>query len=158
MKQWFNQLKRNEQLMLVLCLALVVAYIIFQLLLVQRAEAREQVRNNNQLSRTTLIAVAELAAQYKHSSANASNVSGPQKTLAQIVNETVPAHQLSMKRFQPSSNGDASVRFENAAFNQILAWLLDVETNHPVVVKDLSVSPGNGSGLVNVSVRLRPGV
>ena len=157
MKNWFDQLKQQEQIMVVAGVACLVLYLVLYVGLGSRADKREQMEQANERARETLMNVAELAARYKQSGGNGA-ATQPQMTLSQLVNTTVPRYQLSMKRFQPSSNGDASVRFESVSFNQILAWLNDVESSRAVVVKDISVTPGNGSGLVNISVRLRPGV
>lgn len=158
LQQWFDQLKRSEQMLLASCALVLVLYLVYQLLIAPLAWQQQQLQRSNEQARQTLVRVRELAAQYRQQSASGQGTdTSRQRSLSQIVDETVVRHQLAMKRFQPSSNGDASVRFENTAFTQFLAWLYEIETAHPVVVKDLSVSPASGSGLVNISVRLRPG-
>ncbi len=58
-----------------------------------------------------------------------------------------------MSRFQPGSTGDVQIRFDNSSFDQVARWLHQLESEG-VTVRDLAISPGASTGLVNVSVRL----
>lgn len=155
MKEWFNNLRRQEQLMLLIGALVVVAYIVFVLILAPMADTRDNLQRQNVEAAQTLAEVGALANQYQSLSGVATAGARPTVgNLTVIVDTTVKANQLKMTRFQPSSQGDVQVRFENAVFNHIVAWLNDLEVNNGVLIKDLSLTPGAGKGLVNVSVRL----
>lgn len=159
MQQWFNNLKRQEQLMVSIGGVALVAYLIFTLLWQPMAASSETLATQNTVARETLSSVKQLADRYKAlEKTSKKRSSSSSKSLSRIIDETVKKNELVMKRFQPSSSGDVQVRFENAVFNNMLAWLNQLESDQGVFIKDLSVSPGNGSGLVNVSVRLRQGI
>ncbi len=158
MQQWFNNLTRQEQLMLLLGGGAVVVYIIYVMLLQPMSEKAESLELQNTVAAETLASVKNLAAEYNQLKKSGATSAGNQKSnLTRLIDTTVKSNNLVMQRFQPSSSGDIQVRLENAVFNDVVAWLGELELDHLVVIKDLSITPGQGSGIVNVSVRLNPG-
>jgi general secretion pathway protein M len=157
-KQWFNNFNTREQLMMVMGGAAVIVYLGYVLLWNPLAISQKNLKIQNQQATETLQKVEALAAQYKKlKQSGLSSKKGSGQSLSQIIDTSVARNQLKMKRFQPSSSGDAQVRFENAEFNHIIAWLYDLENGYGLIVKDLSVTPSNISGYVDVSVRLSQG-
>jgi general secretion pathway protein M len=159
MQQWFKRLTRQEQLMLLLCAAVVSFYLLYVVLLNPISMSVESLQQKNHVAEESLQNIRSLAQQYKllqKFGTGKSSVS--RQSLTRLIDSAVKKNELVMKRFQPSSSGDVQVRFENASFSNILAWLNDLESGNGVIIKDLSVSPGGASGIVNVSVRLRQGV
>lgn len=154
MKQWFNNLRRQEQLMVLVGGAVVAVYVVFVFILGPMADTRDKLQRQNQAAATTLAEVKALAEQYRRLQGGGSPTPATGGSLTRIVDTTVKHNQLSMSRFQPSSSGDVQVRFENALFNNLVAWLNELEVENGVLIKDLSITPGSGTGLVNVSVRL----
>ena len=112
----------------------------------------------NKSAAESLHNVQALAEEYKTLKKSGAGQSGQKQNLTRLIDSTVKKNQLNMSRFQPSSSGDVQVRFENAVFNNIITWINELESEHGAVVKDLSITKGSASGLVNVSVRLRQGV
>jgi general secretion pathway protein M len=152
-KQWYNQLPIREQFMLAIVSAIVVIYLLILMVWQPLNESRERLHQRNRASNETLAEVKTLVAQYKEVSQNgaaAENISLPQ-----LIDQTIREQQLSMTRFQPGSRGDASVRLENMPFDNVLRWLSDLELKHKLTIKDVSVTPGNSTGLVNVSTRIQ---
>lgn len=158
MEQWFNNLKRNEQLMLMVGGAFLLVYLLFMLLWQPVARSADNMQQQNEISRESLQKVRVLAEQYaKLKKSGTKGASGTDQSLTRTIDKTIKKNKLTMSRFQPSSSGDVQVRFENASFSNILAWLHELENDKGILVKDLSISPGVASGLVNISVRLRQG-
>jgi general secretion pathway protein M len=158
MKQWFNNLKRHEQLMLLGLSIVLLLYVIFTLLWQPLSESKQKLQQHNQQVAASLQTVKSLAAEYKQLSGGKSgNQQQAAGSLASLVDKAVADNQLTMSRFQPSASGDAQVRFENASFNAVLGWLYQMEYDYRVLVKDLSISKANAPGLVNVSVRVSKG-
>ena len=157
MSTWFDSLKRQEQLLLVLAAFLVLLYVVFIVVLKPMSNSVDELQLGNEQAKKTLQTVQNLAQEYKVLQKNAGGKTLGKKSLTRIIDTSVKKNQLTMKRFQPSSSGDVQVRFENVVFNHLIAWLYELEHDHAVMIKDLSVSPGSASGLVNVSVRLYQG-
>jgi general secretion pathway protein M len=157
MQQWFNQLKRQEQLLIIALAAVLVLYLMVVLIWRPMSASVSSLRLQNQQSQQSLQQVEQLAAEYKVLEQSAGSRSASKQNLTRLIDNTVKKHQLEMSRFQPSSSGDVQVRFENAGYNNVLAWLNELENSHGVLIKDLSITLGAGSGVVNVSVRMRQG-
>lgn len=157
MQQWFNNLKRQEQLLLLLLAALLTAYLLFALLWRPMAQSAQSLELQNQRSVESLGAVAALAEEYKVLQQTGLARNQSKQNLTRLIDSTVKKHQLVMSRFQPSSSGDVQVRFENARYNSVLGWLNELENDHGVLIKDLSITMGAGSGVINLSVRMRQG-
>lgn len=157
MQQWFNNLTRQEQLLLLVGGAVVIAYLLVVVILRPMSASVAALELQNKAAQESLHNVQALVEEYKTlEKSGAVKVSGKQN-LTRLIDTTVKNNQLLMNRFQPSSSGDVQVRFENAVYNHILLWLHELEHDHGVVVKDLSVSTGSAPGLVGVSVRLQQG-
>ncbi len=158
MQQWFNNLQRQEQLMLSLGGVVVLAYVLYALIWRPMANSVDTLQRQNQAAQESLQKMQVLAVEYKQlKGAGAGRSGGSRQNLTRLIDSSVKKNKLTMNRFQPSSSGDVQVRFENAVFNHIVAWLNELENDNGVIVKDFSVTPGVASGVVNVSVRLRQG-
>ena len=156
MKQWFLSREQNEQLVIAILAALVVLALIW-LMLLKPLEQQAATQNLRQQALITeLEQVQQLTLQYQQLS-NQDTVQQPSQsnlTLPQLVDRTVAEQGLTLQRYQPSSSGSAQVRFENMPQDKILAWLYDMEINHGIGFKDLSLTAGSEAGLVNLTVRL----
>ena len=139
--------------MLLVGTAAVALYVVFVWILAPMSESIDNLQRQNQAAALTLAEVRQLADEYQRLQGKTTAVKQT-GSLTQVVDVTVKNNQLKMSRFQPSSSGDAQVRFENAPFNNVVAWLNELEVENSVLIKDISVTPGTASGLVNVSVRL----
>ena len=155
MQQWFYNLKRNEQIMILLGSLLVLAYLIYSLLLSPMSQAVDKLELQNATAARSLQVVKNLSQEYQSLKNAGPAVSGRKQNLTRLIDATVKNNTLTMTRFQPSSSGDVQVRFENAVFDNIFSWLNELETGNGIVIRDLSITKGSAVGLVNVSVRLR---
>jgi len=153
--QRFNNLKPHEQLMLAGCAAVIGLYLIYVMLWSPLRESQARLSQQNTVAREALLSVQTLAAEHKQLiAAGASAKSRSGGNLSRIVDASVASNNLAMRRYQPSSGGGAQVRFENVPYSNMLGWIYELESEHGVLVKDLSFTNGNASGLVNVSIRL----
>jgi len=153
LSRW-QQLSLRDQTLLIVLGAVLVLYLLYQMLWRPLATANERLRVQNAAAAQSLANVTQLAAQYRELQHNSGKNQSQGQNLAQVVDQTVAANELHMSRFQPGSNGDVQVRLDNAPFDQVVRWLHQLESTHGVSIKEMSVAPGGGSGLVNISVRL----
>ena len=156
-KQWYSNLARKEQQLIALLGAVFVVFIFAKLIWQPISDSRDRLRIQNEQAQRELVSVRALASEYKTLKQSGARSGGSGGNLNQLLNSSVKRHQLSLKRLQPSSSGDVQLRFENAVFNRLVAWLNELEVANGVVVKDISISPAGTAGLVNVSVRVRNG-
>ena len=151
----FRELSLRDQAMLYVLAAAVAAFLLVQIAWRPLANANRNLQQANVALRDSVQNMAQLAAEYRQlQQAGARGGAQGPESLAQLLDRTIAAQQLQMSRFQPGSVGDVQVRFDNSAFDQIVRWLYQLESENGVTVRDLSVAPGAAPGLVNVSVRL----
>ncbi|WP_019531402.1 type II secretion system protein GspM [Dasania marina] len=152
----FNQLKRKEQYYVAALLLLLVPYVFYVAIWQPVLTDNKKLQQANIVAQQQLQNVQQLAAQYKKLQ-NSSGVHNTDVNLPQLVDSSLLRHQLRLKRMQPSASGDIQLRFEDVSFNDLVAWLHELESEYAVIVKDASITPGNSDGVVSSSVRIRKG-
>jgi general secretion pathway protein M len=152
-KQKYSQLPIREQILLAVVTVIIALYLVFMLIWQPLSENRERLHQRNRINQETLNEVKTLVEQYKQASQGGNVVANI--SLPQLIDQTIRQHQLSMIRFQPGSRGDATVRLENMPFDNVLRWLGELELKHKLAIKEVSITPGKATGLVNVSARVQ---
>lgn len=157
-QKWFNGLPRREQLAVFSAAMAVFCYVVYALVWQPMALTVDVLERQNKAAEQSVKNIKNLVAEYQQlQQSGSAQVRGSRQSLTRLIDSTARSNQLSMSRLQPSSSGDVQVRFENAEFNRILAWLNQLEMASGIVIKDLSVSPATAAGVVNISVRLHQG-
>ncbi len=154
---WFYQRDRSEQIILALGALVLLIYVLWFMVLQPMGKAREEQRRINVATAEQLSRVRILAAELK-SSEQQSSGSGRRRrgggSIAELLDQTLRQNNLSMKGFQPSSNGEVKLRLDGVAFDNLLQWLYELESQHQVEVRELSVLSGKSAGIVIANVRL----
>jgi general secretion pathway protein M len=76
------------------------------------------------------------------------------RSLTPIITRTATAHEISVSRLQPESNGVVSVVLQQQSFNKIIAWVAQMEENNGVSVERASLDSLEEPGFVNAQIRL----
>ncbi|RLQ23772.1 type II secretion system protein M [Seongchinamella sediminis] len=153
MKQWYAALTQREQLsLLVMGLALAL-YLVFVLLLAPLADARDRMAQQNRGVAETLQRVDSLVSQILHLRKSGSD-SGARRNLTSLINRSTGEFGLQVNRLQPNSRGEVQVRLENASFDELIAWLHQMEYSEGLLVSEASITRAGSVGRVNVTVRL----
>ena len=79
---------------------------------------------------------------------------GYRGNLSALVDETLPAFKLVMKRYQPTSDGGVQVWLEDAALSQVIAWVSELELNKGMRIDRLSLVGSSTPGSVKTQLRL----
>ena len=79
---------------------------------------------------------------------------GARRNLTSLINQSTARLQLAVTRLQPNSRGEIQVRFESAAFDDLLQWLHEMESGEGLLVREASITQAGSSGRVNATVRL----
>lgn len=153
MKAWFLQFNQREQLSL-LALALALAlYLLYQLVWSPLDERRDQLALQNRGVAESLqrvdVMVSELV-QLRDSDTRATT----RRNLTSLVNQSTSRWELQVNRLQPNSRGELQVRLESAAFDDLLAWLHDLEFGEGLLVREVSITESGAAGRVNATVRV----
>tara|TARA_R110002049_G_scaffold110858_9_gene260001 strand:- start:1997 stop:2470 length:474 start_codon:yes stop_codon:yes gene_type:complete len=153
MKEWFAQLNQREQMsLLALGLALLL-YLLYMFVWSPLDEQREQLALQNAAiaeSQVRVDAMVSELMQLRKSGAK----TGTRRNLTSVINESTGRWQLPVIRLQPNSRGEIQVRLENAAFDDVLQWLYQMEYTEHMLVREVSLTQANKAGLVNVTARI----
>lgn len=153
LKEWWNQASTRDQLALVICGGILLFYLSYMVLLKPVIKLRDGQLTTNLAQAEALERVRELAATWINRSENTGGDNAG-RSLVDIVNSSLQKNNLRMTGMQPSGADDVRLRLEQVPFDNLLAWLYEVEVSQRLQIKDLSVATGSNEGLVSVNVRL----
>lgn len=77
------------------------------------------------------------------------------ESLLSLANQGARAAGLSFKRSEPTGDDGLNVWLEKVSFNQVVAWLGQMERDYGVVASELSASRRDEPGLVDVRLTLQ---
>ncbi len=155
LKQWFFDLSPRDQLMLVVGGSLVLVYILVFVVLLPMDDKLDQSRKRNLAALEEQQRVRQLAGELM-AAKSAGGKSGSGGSMNAVLNNTLREHGLTMENFQPSGDG-ARVRLGVSDFNQVLAWVHDLEVNRGMHIRDLTVTGDQVQGAVSVNLQLQQG-
>ena len=153
MKDWFAGLNQREQMSLLVLGFALGLYLVFMLVWSPLAERRAQLELQNQGVAQSLQRVDAMVSEIL-SLREGGAASTDERNLTALVNQSTSRHNLQVSRLQPNTRGDIQVRLENALFDDLLAWLDDVENREGLLVTEVAITPAGNPGRVNVSIRI----
>jgi type II secretory pathway component PulM len=153
MKAWFAQHTQREQVSL-LALALVVAlYLLYMLTWSPLGAARDSLVVQNRGVEASLQRVDALVSEILYLRDSGVRA-GARRNLTTLINRSTAALDLQVSRLQPNSRGEIQVRLESAAFDDLLAWLHQMEYREGLLVREVSITQAGSPGRVNATVRI----
>lgn len=157
MKAWFAQFSPRDQLSLLALAAALCLYLFYQLAWAPLGHARDEMARRNESVAESLQRVDSMVSELVQLRDQGSGSSGAQRNLTALVNQSTAAAGLSVSRLQPNSRGEIQVRLESAAFDELLAWLHQIEVNEGLLVREVSVSQSGTVGRVNATIQIGQG-
>lgn len=154
MKKWFLTRPQNEQVSLAVLAGALLVYGLWMGVLSPLQNAREEAIVQN-------IRAAEVKQQVNAMVAEIQRLRGTGATqvkanLLTLVNQISQSQSLPISRIQPSSNGELQVRFESVLFNDVVAFLHQLETVEGAIVREVALTQTT-AGLVSATIRLAQG-
>ncbi len=153
MKEWFAGLDQREQVsLLVLGIALVL-YLLYMVAWAPLAERRAQLEVQNEAVAQSLQRVDAMVSEIIRLR-EGGGASASRRNLTSLVNQSTGRHGLQVSRLQPNSRGDIQVRLENAVFDDVVAWLDEVENREGLLVTEIAITRSGNVGRVNATIRI----
>ena len=153
MKEWFAGLNQREQLSLFVLGIALLLYLLYMLAWAPLAERREELALQNESVAQSLQRVDAMVSEIVRLR-EGGVASTAQRNLTSLVNQSTGRHGLQVSRLQPNSRGDIQVRLENAVFDDLLAWLDDVENREGLLVTEIAITRSGATGRVNATIRI----
>jgi general secretion pathway protein M len=151
-KAAFLSLTRREQIYVLIMLAVVGLWLLFQLGLAPASSARQQMAENNRAAIALLARVDAKATELislRELSKNQNSGS-----LVSAVSRSSELAGLPVRRLQPNSRGEVQVRYEGVNYDDLARWLHQIELVEGLLVVEASITQAGRSGGVNASVRV----
>ncbi len=150
--RWFYGRERNEQWIIAGLAALVLLAVVWVAVWkpVSDWQVIEKQRQENAQRLLDWMRANEQAAR----SAAASRPRGQRPNSVSVIDRAASAHDLTLKRLQPESNGVVSVILQQQSFNQIVSWVSQLEENNGISVERASFDSEDAPGYVNAQLRL----
>jgi general secretion pathway protein M len=153
LKEWFAGLNQREQLSLVALVFALGLYFLYMLAWAPLAEHRNRLTLQNQSTAESLQRVDAMVSEITRLRAGGV-ASTAQRNLTALVNQSTNRYSLQVSRLQPNSRGDIQVRLENAVFDDLVAWLDEIENREGLLVTEVAITRTGSSGRVNASIRI----
>jgi general secretion pathway protein M len=156
LKDWFSRYSPREQLSLLLMAAAIACYALYFVAWAPVAAMRDDMARRNNDAVKVLQRVDAMVSEVLLLRSTGSGVAA-KRNLTSLINRSTGRFQLSVTRLQPNSRGEIQVRLEQAAFNDLLLWLHDIEYSQGLLVHEVSITQAGSPGAVNASVRIGQG-
>lgn len=153
MKDWFLALNQREQMSLMALALAVVVYVLFEFVWSPLAEQRENLAQQNVAIAESLVRVDAMVSELQQLRDSGAQV-GAKRNLTRLINQSTTRLKLAVSRLQPNSRGEIQVRLENAAFDDVLKWLHEMEYREGLLVREVSITQAGSTGRVNATVRM----
>lgn len=153
MKEWFSQLNQRDQISLLLLGLALALYLLYMFVWSPLDSQREQLAVQNSAMAESRVRVDAMVSQLLQLRQGGVQT-GARRNLTSVINESTSRLQLPVIRLQPNSRGEIQVRVENAAFDDVLQWLHEMEFVEGLLVREVSVTQAGAVGRVNVTVRI----
>lgn len=153
MKEWYEGLNQREQVSLLVLGIVLALYLLYALLWSPLADERDELIVQNSNAAQSLQRVDAMVSEIMR----LRDEGGPniaRRNLTALVNQSTARHSLEVSRQQPNSRGGIQVRLENAAFDDLVAWLDQLENREGVLVTEVAITQTGNSGRVNATVRI----
>jgi type II secretory pathway component PulM len=152
-KEWFAGLNQREQLSIFVLGIALVLYLLYMLAWAPLAQRREELAVQNESVAQSLQRVDAMVSEIMRLR-EGGVASTARRNLTSLVNQSTGRHGLQVSRLQPNSRGDIQVRLENAVFDDLLAWLDDVENREGLLVTEIAITRSGNAGRVNATIRI----
>lgn len=151
-KEWWDQNSARDQLALAV-LGFFALLIILYFGILKPIQTKSEVQERNNLSaRSSLKNVREMANVLLNKDSKSTQQAAA--SIVELVDTSLRAHNLRLAGMQPSGSNDVRLRLDDIRFDNLLAWLNEMEANHGLQIKEMSVVAGEEPGRVSVNTRL----
>ena len=158
MKQWFLGLSLRERYMVMSAAAVVVLFILYQLIWSPINNHYQKLQKNVSTASETVSWMKQAAKEVRLLRGNNAVTNRPQgkQFVLGMIDRSVKKAGLGavMKRVQPEGQSGVRVWFESAVFDELIKWLATIQSEHGLRVNEINIEQTESVGLVNVRVFL----
>lgn len=156
-RQFDSLPKRDQQALMLLSLALVLAVLYFLVWSPAHSFSAKQAANlkSSQELLSWVQANEGIAKSLASDTGNSSSKIVDSQSLVSTISSNAQKHKISLKRFEPSGERKVRVWLEKVPFNTVIIWLKDLNSTYNIEVSQVSIDKDEKGGLVNVRLTLK---
>lgn len=159
MKDWLQSLDPREKIVVLTAVVFVVFAIAWFAIWKPLDTGQHSAALRVEDWKTSIAALRPMKSQLQAQGGNQAAPAGQNQSMVVIIDNTLRQRGLydSLQRSQPTPGSDGiRVEFENAAFDDLMLWLGDVNREYGLLVQSSSFSAvsGEGQGRVNATMTL----
>ncbi|UZE94480.1 type II secretion system protein M [Alkalimarinus alittae] len=157
MRQFDSLPKRDQQALLLLSGALVLAILYFLVWSPAHEFSKKQEANlkSSQELLSWVRANEGIARSLVGDAGSHSSKIIDSQSLVSTVSSNAQKHKINLKRFEPSGERKVRVWLEKVPFNTVILWLKDLNSSYNIEVSQVSIDKDEKGGLVNVRLTLK---
>lgn len=161
MKIWWQSLQERERQLLAAAALIVIAALVFVTLVEPLTQKRQQLTQTLSAEKSMLgrlLEAAQKADTIRRRQAQApSEISGRDQSLLSLIDGTAERHGLKqhIKRVVPSGTNQASLAFDSVPFDNLIAYLVQLQLDFGVVVTRINTDKLAEPGLVRANLSLK---
>ena len=152
-KQWFNQLAKREQIIVMIAAALIVVYLLYGVLYLNLVKSRDQYANRVNAAESTLSWMTTAVKTIKAGRQAGAATAVTDQSLSQLAETAAKGAGIRLTRFQPKDEHEAQAWFDRVDFTLLLDFLNRLEIGNGVLIEELSINSANTPGIVNVRIK-----
>ena len=152
----FDAMSSREQLM-VQSMGIVAVIVVLYFLLWQPAVGYMKASEETLTERKELLELIHKNRAVLQSSASAQSTGKPaldSQQLVSTVTNLAKQHQLELKRFEPSGDNKVKVWVDEVPFNNMMAWLTQLQKTLNIRVEQVTIEKTDQDGLVSARLTL----
>ncbi len=155
MREWLDSLQPRERWMVIACAGFLAILVFYLLVLRPLYGGVSQLEARVQEKQQLLADIKTAAAQFRQGGRPAKAIDTSQ-SLVVVVDSTTRQSGLGgvLKRNQPSGDNGIRVRFDDAPFDQVLAWLGSLQADYGLSIISASFDGASQAGRVTANLVL----
>lgn len=151
-KAWWEQASSRDQMAIVACGAALAIYILYAAIL-KPVQASRDKHLQSKVSMTAMLAeVKTLSAQWTTHKRGGSSRSGG--SISRKVEDSLRKNSLRFSGMDPIGSDGLRIRLDQANYNNVVAWLNDLEVVQGLQIKDMTLTASSDVGRVSVNLRV----
>jgi general secretion pathway protein M len=156
-REWFEGLSRREKLLVSGAAALVVVAVVVVGAVRPLTVSRQRLSGQLTEKQAVLDDIERVAARVGQVSGSAApQTSTGSESLVVLIDRTTRSRGLGtyLKRNEPDGTASIRLRFENVPFDDLVGWLVEIQSSSGIGVASANADPAAGAGRVNANLQL----
>lgn len=157
LQDWFNGLASREKILVTIAAAFAALALVIVAVIRPLASGRARMEESIVDKRAVLADIERVAARFgPNAGAQATAVQPGNESLVVLIDRTTRSSGLGgyLKRNEPDGTASIRLRFENAPFDDLVAWLVELRVTQGISVTSATTDPAQDAGRVNASFQL----